>query len=187
MSSLPFAALAERTGFCSDARFSGSRPGDEEQVDPLQQAWDEGYAAGLTEARAEAEMHAAEQAEALGRLQVNLGQIDAEMQERLRQRLLATVTALCEASLAPLALDGDALRRRVEKACAMLVAAEGEKVLRLHPEDVILIKKHVPQTYVIKEDESLERGALVIEAGHGGIEDGPEVWRRAIAEALAQC
>lgn len=187
MSSLPMAALAERTGFCSDARFSGSGPGDQEQADLLHQAWDEGYAAGLAEARAEAELRAAEQAEALGRLQANLGQIDAEMQERLRERLLAVVTALCEASLAPLALDADALRRRVEKACAMLAAAEGDKVLRLHPEDVILIEKYVPQAYVIKEDESLERGSLVIEADHGGIEDGPEVWRRAVAEALAQC
>lgn len=187
MSSLPLAALAEPSGFCGDARFSGTPVAAEEQEDPVQQAWDQGYAAGLAEARADAEIRAAEQEAAFGRLQFTLGQIDAEMQERLRERLLETVAALCEAAIAPLALDADALRRRVDAACAMLANAEGEKVLRLHPDDIALIEKFVPQIYVIKEYIAIERGTLVVETGQGGVEDGPAVWRRAIAEALAQC
>lgn len=187
MSSLPLAALAEPRGFCSDLRFSASGMAAEELVDPVEQAWDDGYAAGLVEARTEAEARAAEQEAVLARLQLSLGQIDAEMQERLRERLLETVAALCEAAIAPLALDADALRRRVEKACTLLADSEGERVLRLHPDDIALIGKFLPQTYVITKDIALERGTLVVETCQGGVEDGPAVWRRAIAEALAQC
>lgn len=194
MSSLPFAELAEPGGFRSDSRFVPAAPEDplpppapEDPADPLTLAWDEGYLAGLTEARTQAEMAATETAAALDRVELSLGQLDAQMQEQLRSRLLATVTALCEASLVPLTLDQAALLRRVEKACAMLARADDDKVLRLHPEDLKLIANKLPQSLAVKEDNSLERGSLRIETASGGVEDGPATWRQAIAEALAQC
>ena len=110
-----------------------------------------------------------------------------ELAEALRQKLVVTVTALCEAALAPLALDRDALLRRVEAATAMLARADDDKVLRLHPEDLVLIAKHLPQGLEALADPALERGALRIETPAGGVEDGPAHWHRAITEALAQC
>lgn len=195
MSSLPLAALTGPGGFCSDSRFAppeqepgaNREPAEPVPADPLTLAWDEGYLAGLTEVRAEAEMATAEQVAVLERLQFSLGQLDAQMQEQLRDRLIAAISALCEATLAPLALDRDALLRRIDKACAMLTRADDDKVLRLHPEDFKLIANNLPQTLAVNEDNSLERGTLRVETGSGGVEDGPATWRQAIAESLAQC
>lgn len=194
MSSLPWAELGGPGGFRCDSRFAPPQPAPPpveaeptEPADPVALAWDQGYLAGLTEARAEAEREAQEADAARRQWQVTLGRLDAQMQEELRERLLTTVTALCEAALAPLALDQDALLRRVERACAMLSRADDEKVLRLHPDDLALIGKLLPQDVETKPDSSLERGSLRVETTSGGVEDGPDTWRRALAEALAQC
>lgn len=116
-----------------------------------------------------------------------MAKLDSDQAEQLRQKLTATVAALCEASLAPLALDPAALAARVERATAMLARADDDKVLRLHPDDLKLIAKQLPEDLDVLEDSALERGALRIETASGGVEDGPAHWHRAIAEALAQC
>ena len=105
----------------------------------------------------------------------------------LRQRLIATVSALCEAALAPLAIDPDTLADRAARAAAMLARADDERVLRLHPDDIKLVGKRLPEGLDVLPDPALERGALRVETQNGGVEDGPAHWRAAIAEALASC
>lgn len=187
MSSLPLDALAAPAGFRSDLRFSLETQPPPDPVDPVARARAEGYAAGLSEARSEAMAEAQAQAAARGKIELGLARLDAEQAEVLRQRLLATVTALCEAAIAPLALDREALRRRIEKASAMLLRAEDDKMLRLHPDDLKLVAANLPDDLAVREDAGLERGALRIETSAGGVEDGPAHWRRAISEAIAQC
>lgn len=187
MSSLPFVAIAESAGFQSDPRFVAAVTSVPKPGDPLAQAWAEGYAAGLDEARAEAAAETEADAAARAKIAITLARLDADQAEQLRQKLTATVTALCEANLAPLALDKDALVARVARAAAMLARADDDKVLRLHPDDLSLIAKQLPEDLEIKEDPALDRGALRFETTSGGVEDGPAHWRRAIAEALAQC
>lgn len=184
-----YAALAGSTGFASDPRFDGGvpLPAPVAAEDPVARAWEEGHAAGFAEAH-QAALEAAE-AEASGRMaiELSLARLDADLAEQLRQKLLATVEALCEAAITPLALDKTALAARVERAAAMLARADDNKLLRLHPEDLKLIGKQLPKGLEVLEDPGLERGALRIECQSGGVEDGPAHWRRAIAEALAQC
>lgn len=172
-------------GFVRDPRFGP--PPVPLADDPLAAAYAEGLAAGQAAARAEAEAAALADAAARTRIELALGRLNGEWREQLHQRLLATVTALCEATLAPLALDQAALVRRVEVAAAMLTRADDDRVLRLHPDDLALIAKNLPQDFEIIPDPSLERGALRIETAAGGVEDGPAHWHRAIAEALARC
>ena len=109
------------------------------------------------------------------------------MQSELADRLRETVIALCETAIAPAALDPDALTRRVTVAAAMLARAEDQRVIRLHPEDLALIAARLPEDWHFEPDASLERGALRVEGAAGGVEDGPEQWRRAINEAPRQC
>ena len=184
---VPWTELGRSAGFQSDPRFSPLANRTPPPGDPLAAAWQEGHAQGLAEARAEAEALAEAEAAARARIEISLGRLDGELAEALRQRLIDTVAALCEAALAPLALDRAALLRRVEAAAAMLQRAEDERVLRLHPDDLKLIAKDLPQGLEVLADPALERGALRIETSAGGVEDGPAHWRRAIAEALAQC
>lgn len=184
-----YAALAGSAGFSCDPRFGGGVPLPEplEAEDPVARAWQDGHAAGFAEAHQAALEMAEAEAEGRARIELALARLDAELAEQLRQKLFATVEELCAAAIAPLALDKAALAARVERAAAMLARADDDKLLRLNPEDLKLVAKQLPKGLEVLEDPALERGALRIESQSGGVEDGPSHWRRAIAEALAQC
>jgi len=158
-------------------------------VDPVAQAREEAHAQGYAEGHAEAE-HDFLQREALrARFAFAFERIDAQCAEQLRNRLMDTVMALCEATLAPLALDKEALALRVKRAVAMFSRADDDRVIRLNPEDLELVQDHLPEGWTFAPDPTLEPGALRVETSSrgmegGGVEDGPEQWRRAIAEAL---
>ena len=193
MSSLPLLALAGGAGFTQDPRFSAAPappppPAPEPEVeDPVALAWAEGYEAGVAEAGALAKLQAEADEAARGTIELALARLDAEQTEALRQKLYATVEALCEAAIAPIALDKAALVARVERAAAMLARADDERVLRLHPDDFKLVAKRLPAGLDVVPDPALDRGALRVETQNGGVEDGPAHWRAAIAEALASC
>lgn len=159
----------------------------DEPEDPIAQAFAEGYAAGVDEALTRATQAAAADDAAHEGLALSFLKLDAELEQQLRQRLRDTVAALCEAAIAPLALDEDALMLRIERAAALFARADDERVIRLHPDDIGMLAPRFAADWQVVPDRSLERGALRIETLNGGIEDGPELWRRAIAEALHQC
>ena len=160
--------------------------------DPLTRQYDAGFAEGIAAGRAEGLAQADAAQSCRDRLGFSFARLDAELTEGLRQRLLTTVVALCEAALAPLTLDMPALARRVERAAAMFMRADDERVIRLHPDDLAAVQDLLPPDWVFLPDPALERGALRVETlvgGHpaGGAEDGPAQWRLAIAEALDLC
>ncbi len=159
----------------------------EEAPDPVAEAWAEGYARGLGDAQEAAAQIIAEQDAARTRIELSLSRLDAAMQSELKDRLRETVIALCESAIAPAALDPDGLNRRVEVAAAMLARAEDARVIRLHPEDLALIAARLPEDWHFEPDAALERGAVRVEGAVGGVENGPEQWRRSIEEALRQC
>lgn len=158
-------------------------------VDPVAQAREEAHAQGYAEGHAEAE-HDFLQREALrARFAFSFDRIDGQCAEQLRNRLMDTVMALCEATLAPLALDKEALAMRVQRAVAMFSRADDDRVIRLNAEDLELVRDSLPEDWTFVVDPTLEAGALRVETSSrgmegGGVEDGPEQWRRAIAEAL---
>lgn len=186
MSSRALAARAPSRGFARDARFDGTTVVSRSEP-CTETARAEGYATGR--AAAEAEAAAQRQAEQAERASAErtLARIDAAATEILRQRLTEVVAQLCEATLAPLALDTDALTARTERAVAMLARGDDERVVRIHPYDLAAIVGRLPAEWTIEPDPSLERGAVRVESAQGGVEDGPDTWRRAIAEALRQC
>lgn len=159
----------------------------DEPHDPLADAWADGYARGLADAQEAAAQIIAEQDAARARIELSLARMDAAMQADLADRLRETVIALCEAAIAPAAIAPEGLTRRVERAAAMLARAEDARVIRLHPEDLALIAARLPEDWHFEPDASLERGSVRAEGAAGGVEDGPEQWRAAIAEALRQC
>jgi len=190
---LALAASGGAAGFRSDARFAlparGAHAPAEpvEAADPVALAWAEGFAHGQEQARAEAEAAREDAEDARAGLGLSLRKLDAEVAETLRQRLLDTVMALCEATLVPFALDAEALARRVERAVAMLSRAEDERVIRLNPADLELVSPRLAAEWNVVGDPALERGALRVETQSGGVEDGPAQWRRALAEAFHAC
>jgi flagellar assembly protein FliH len=190
---LPFAALAETSGFRSDARYAAVTSAAPEPLpeaepdDPLAVSWAEGYMAGTEQAQADAALQAQAEAAAREALSLNFSRLTREMEELLRQRLRDTVAALCDTALAPLALDEAALMRRIERAVAMFARADDERVIRLNPEDLALVSAEFREDWHVVPDPALERGGLRVESANGGVEDGPAQWRMELAEALQQC
>lgn len=189
MSNLPYAALAGGSGFQSDPRFCNDSSGAQSSApaDPVAQAWNEGYAAGSQEAAGLAAAAAEENARAQAAITLSFARLDAQLAEELRRKLFITVETLCETAIAPLALDKAALAARVERAAAMLARADDNRILRLHPADYTTIAQQLPASLEVVPDPALARGAIRVETASGGVEDGPDNWRRAIAEALGQC
>lgn len=188
----PMPLYASSGRFRSDARFSGTPapqpPSDDTPgEDPLARAFAEGFAAGADEARTQAAENAATEAAARDALTLSFTRLEHDLAEQLRLRLRDTVAALCEAALAPLALDEDALMRRIDQAVALFARADDERVIRLHPDDLKLVSPRLAKDWNVVPDPALARGALRVEAANGGVEDGPPQWRAAIAEALDQC
>lgn len=188
--------FARPPGFRADARFGetlslpepepAAPPAPEDVHDPVAEAFVQGYHAGREEAEQAARAAAEADEAARAKLDLSFARLDKALEEELRLRLRETVSALCEAAIAPLAFDEDAMLRRVTLAAAMLARADDERVIRLHPDDLKLIAPRLLAEWQVEPDTSLERGALRVEGAQGGVEDGPATWRRAIAEALHQ-
>lgn len=189
-----FVALPASAGFRLDTRFAEVEAPPMPELEPELQpedaaapAYAEGFAAGMAQAQAEAAER--ERAEVASReaLALSITRLDRDMEEELRQRLRDTVVALCEAAIAPLALDKAALEIRIERAASMLARVDDERVIRLHPDDLSLVAPQLSADWHVQPDPSLVRGAIRVEARNGGVEDGPEQWRSAIEEALSRC
>ena len=152
--------------------------------DPIALARAEAYAQGVDDTLAQVADHVEAQDAARAALALSFTRLDAELAETLRQRLLDTVIALCEATLKPLAVDKDLLAARITRAVGMFTRADDERVIRLNPQDLDLVAPQLPKDWNFQPDPLLERGAIRVETQDGGSEDGPAQWRRAISEAL---
>jgi flagellar assembly protein FliH len=193
--------LAGGSGFRASSRFADWQPVTmlepepapaaairlEPEVDPVSDAFMKGYTQGLEAAREEAAAAVDADMMAMNKLALSFARLDDAMEEQLRQRLRDTVVALCEAAIAPLAIDEDMLMRRIATAASMLARADDDRVIRIHPLDLELLAPRLHAGWDVQPDASLERGAIRVESNNGGVEDGPATWRRAIAEALHQC
>lgn len=190
MSSLPQSLFEPGKGFAQDARFAP--PLSFETVlkrpdDPIAKAFADGYARGTADAEANAEVKAAEESEARGKIEAAFERFGEQDALQLEERLRETVLLLCEQAMAPLAIDPDGLTARIKKALSMLRRAEDERVLRLHPDDIELIAGRLPEDLKVEPEATLERGELRVETLDGGVEDGPQQWRRVLAEAFGSC
>lgn len=188
MSDLSQLFVAQTGGFRPDPRFGGifaaEAPPSMPEPDLAEEAFADGYAKGLEEGFAQAMARAEEDAAARGHIELALGRLSETEELRFEERLRETVLILCEKTLQPLATDPEALSERVSCALMLLRRTEDERILRLHPADIALLKGRLPETVKIEPDPSLERGELRIETSEGGVEDGPGQWRRALCEAL---
>lgn len=153
-------------------------------VDPLAVARAAGYAEGLADGRAEADASVAQQAALLAQVSEALARgahFDrARMAGHLRQTVLHLVTRMIgEAGIA-----SDVLAARIEAATDLLADSAESAMLRLHPDDVVLVQDHLPKTVFPVGDPQLKRGAFVIESASTIVEDGPDLWLDQLAHAI---
>lgn len=184
-----FTALADCAGFQPDPRFaapvappaqgSAQAQADAVLADALADAERRGREAALEEMAGEGAARAS--------LKLSFQRLDEQLHEQLAQRMAETVAALCEATLAPLALDADALQRRCLSAAACVGDGLADAVLRLHPDDIALLDTAFAADWTIAPSPQQARGTVVIDMAEGAVRDGPEEWHAALREALGLC
>jgi flagellar assembly protein FliH len=186
MSDLAAALAMPSGGFRADSRFAGAIGADLQMHRPngAETAYADGYGKGFEEGVGQALAQADLNAAARGKIELGLGRLAEQEEQRFEERLRETVLALCETTLAPLTADPDILATRVTNALGLLRRSEDERTLRMHPDDLALLTGRLPDHVRVEPDPALERGALRIETAEGGIEDGPGEWRRVLSEAL---
>ena len=189
MSRIAYAALGRPGSFARDGRYAKPQVSEEpvETEDVAEKAYRAGYEDGQLSARADFDAQLTAERAARSTIELAFARFDAESERQLRDRMLATVHALCEEAVLPLALDSEGLARRVEAAAAMLQRKHDQRIIHIHPEDLELVKASVPASLELVADGSVERGGLRVETDDGGVEDGPQQWRRALAEIFDSC
>jgi flagellar assembly protein FliH len=135
---------------------------------------EEAYALGCEEGRRTVEAEFAAERDALGRLAESLAVLRPEPANALALLLAETVDRLVRQVAGEVEVDGALLIARAN-AAALLIGREVEPTkLRVHPADLHYLETaglEVP----LEADPSLTRGAIVLETGHGWVEDGPAV------------
>lgn len=167
------------------ARAAGPRPFDaadpfevQSQVDPVEVARAEGYAAGLAAAAAE---EGRDRALADGIAQALSGRVDRdEVARHLRQTVLLLVSKI----VGETGVAADILAGRVEAATELLTDNAESAMLRVHPDDVALLEGRLPATVFAVGDAAVARGSFVMEAASTIVEDGPEMWLDQLAQAI---
>ncbi|MFW2349017.1 FliH/SctL family protein [Qipengyuania sp.] len=190
MSRVAYSALGRRGSFSRNSRFTTpeapSAPPAEIE-DAAEKAYRAGYEDGQISARADFDAQLKAERAARAAIELAFARFDAESERNLRDGLLATVHALCEEALLPLALDAEGLARRVDAAAAMLKRKHDRRIIHIHPDDLELVRDSVAADLELVPDGSVERGGLRVETEDGGVEDGPQQWHRALAEIFDTC
>lgn len=189
MSRIAYSALGKPGGFTPSARYARAvaEKVPSVPVDAVADAYRSGFEDGQIAAKADAEAQLARERAERATVELAFARFDMESAQALRECLRMTVHALCDDAVLPLALDCDALASRIELAAAMLQRKHDQRVIHIHPEDLALVRDSVPPELELRADATLERGSLRVETDDGGVEDGPQQWRRAIAEAFDSC
>lgn len=194
MSSLLISRLAEQSAFKADARFDlFSAPVDDENTyesserDPAEIAFEHGFAEGKAAAEAEWLSIIAQREKEFAKLVGALEVLTRSDADALAERFHQTVLTLCESAVLPLAIDVEELARRCRSAAGMLRRECDEKIIKLHPDDAVLVAPILSPDLNVEADPTVERGGLRIDTDDGGVEDGPTMWRQRLLEAIGEC
>jgi flagellar assembly protein FliH len=135
---------------------------------------EEAFAMGCEEGRKAAEAEFAAERDALARLAESLAVLRPEPANALALLLAETVDRLVRQVVGEVDIDANLLLARARAAAQMVGKDVEPSLLRAHPEDIVYLEAaglEVP----LHADPTLTRGAIVLETGHGWIEDGPAV------------
>ena len=135
---------------------------------------EEAFAAGHAEGRRETEEEYEAERDALARLALSLQVLRPEPVNALALLLAETVDRLVREVVGQVDVDANLLLARARQAAALVARETEPSKLRAHPDDLIHLERAgLPVT--LAADPCLTRGSIVLETGHGWIEDGPAI------------
>lgn len=132
------------------------------------------FAAGHAEGRREAELDYEAERDALARLAQSLQVLKPEPANALALLLAETVDRLVREIVGQADVDANLLLARAQQAAALVAREVEPSKLRAHPDDIVHLG-NAGLNVTLEPDPALTRGSIVLETGHGWIEDGPAV------------
>jgi len=153
-------------------------------VDPVERARAQGFEEGVAHARALAEAERERDVALIQQLAARLSDAGRLDRDAIAEQLRTTVLALVRQMVGAAPIDAEHLAARAEGAVALIAEAAESAVLRLHPDDVALVRPHLPSTLHAVADEQVARGHFVLEAAATLIEDGPSHWLDQLAQTI---
>lgn len=109
------------------------------------------------------------------------GRIDREaLARQLRDAVMSLVVKL----IGEVGISGDLLAQRIAAASDLLADSAESAILRVHPDDVALLKEKLPSTIFPIADAEIERGGFVLESASTIVEEGPELWIEQLSQAI---
>ncbi len=135
---------------------------------------EEAFAAGHAEGRREAEQDYEAERDALARLAQSLQVLRPEPANALALLLAETVDRLVREVVGEVEIDATLLIARAQQAAALVAKDMEPTRLRAHPDDIVHLER-AGLAVPLEADAGLSRGSVVLETGHGWIEDGPAV------------
>ena len=132
------------------------------------------FAAGHAEGRREAELDYEAERDALARLAQSLQVLRPEPANALALLLAETVDRLVREIVGQAEVDPALLLARAQQAAALVAREVEPSKLRAHPDDIVHLG-NAGLNVALEPDPALSRGSIVLETGHGWIEDGPAV------------
>jgi flagellar assembly protein FliH len=106
--------------------------------------------------------------------------------DRMAGQLRQTVLMLVARMIGEAPVDGDLLAGRIAAATDLLADSAESALLRLHPDDVALVKDKLAASVFPVGDPHLRRGHFVLESASTIVEDGPDMWLEQLAQAIDQ-
>ncbi|MDO7841485.1 FliH/SctL family protein [Sphingomonas immobilis] len=167
-----------------DAAANAAAAAASDFIDPVEAAhtagFDEGYAAGLAEARAGADRDRA----LIEGIVAALGSEGRLNREQIAQRLRQTVLYLVAQLVGEVGVAPDRLAKRIATATDMLSDASESAMLHVHPDDVALLEGKLPKTIFAVGDATIARGSFLLESASTIVEDGPDLWLEQLSQAI---
>lgn len=165
-----FRPRAGKDGFAPGNDRDGPVTAEQERA-RLQEA---AFALGCEEGRRTVEAEFAAERDALARLAESLTMLRPEPANALALLLAETVDRLVRQVVGEVGIDAELLLARAN-AAARLVGKDVEPTcLRAHPDDIRYLEA-ARLELPLQADPALARGSIVLETGHGWVEDGPAV------------
>lgn len=153
-------------------------------VDPIATARAQAFAEGMAHARALDDAAGERDVTLLATLATALKSAEHIDRDAFARQLRETVMFLVTKMVGEIGVSGELLAARIDSATALLADAAESALLRVHPDDIDLLKDRLPATIFPVGDDSVARGAFVLEAASTIVEDGPEMWLEQLAAAI---
>lgn len=170
--------------FTADSEAEAKPTGASGFVDPIKAAHEMGHAEGKAAGLAEAAANAARDRGMLEAIAAELrasGQLD---RERMAAQLRQTVMLLVSRLIGEVGISGELLTKRIAAATEMIADGAESALLRVNPDDLVLLDGRLPKTVFAAGDATIQRGSFVLESASTIVEDGPDLWLEQLSQAI---